>query len=223
VTDQPAPDSPPVTFTIGLPDQWFEIEVGADDVADRLHRLVVERFPADSEDRSELIRLVEAQLRTFVAQARSVDVALAAGFTELVVDDRDPADVGPDDDPYAGDDLAVLTATLLVSLHGSETAVTAEELGAAFSAGDAAASADRTVEVVQLPVGSAVLLKETRPEWFESAPEPGFFRFVQYLIPVQMGEGNAVLTFSTPSLPFVEDFEDVFAAIAETFELDLGT
>jgi hypothetical protein len=62
-----------------------------------------------------------------------------------------------------------------------------------------------------------VCLKETRPEWFEEAPDPGFFRFVQYLLPVPGGEGTAALTFSTPSLAFVEDFEDVFLAVASTF------
>ena len=86
-----------------------------------------------------------------------------------------------------------------------------------FKPGTGTDGSDRTVELIDLPAGEAVCLKETRPEWFEEAPDPGFFRFVQYLLPVPGGEGTAALTFSTPSLAFVEDFEDVFLAVASTF------
>jgi len=217
MSDQSTSRGLPTSFSIGLPPEWFELDVASPDIADQIHRLVAERIPAGDEY-TELRRLVEGQFRTFVALGRNVDLVMAAGFAEAVLDDRDAADIGDGDPPSAADQVALLVANLVVSMHGTDTVVSADDLGSLFTEGTGVDGSDRTVETVRLPVGPSVCLKETRPEWFEDAPDPSFFRFVQYLIPVEDGGGTAVLTFSTPSIPFIDDFEEVFLAVAETFE-----
>jgi hypothetical protein len=178
--------------TITLPEEWVEIDPRVGDVAAEL----AAEIPLAAEENRELLVALLAPLAVRLGRLSAVaDVVLAGFYTGLV-------EVEGEETPFVMS--AQVTLALSPPIGGAD--VLQELLG-----GDG-------VEVmpVDLPAGEAVLVSGATevddPAWDE--PQPAHLR--RYFVPVAGMSRMAALSFMTPNLDLVDQFDEVFDAIART-------
>lgn len=183
--------NPPDTVAITLPEQWIEIDPRTGDVAAELASKIQQ-----SDEGRELLTALLAPLAVRLARlSAAADVVLAGFYTDLV-------EVEGEEMPFVMS--AQVTLALSPPIGGAD--VLEELLG-----GDG-------VEVipVDLPAGEAVLVSGITevddPAWV--APQQARLR--RYFVPVAGMSRVAALSFLTPNLDLVEQFDEVFDAIART-------
>lgn len=179
------------TVTVRLPTGWAEIDPREADVVGELER-ALGIAPDAHEAAVALLAPLAADLSR---SAATTDIVLAAFFGRAI--ERE------------GAEPLVLTANLLL-------AVSPPLAGGA----QAGLSLPGTVEPVDLPAGAAVLATDQveirGPHW----DAPVAARRRRYVVSVPNSEQVVVLHFQTPNVDLADQFDDVFAAIAETLTFD---
>lgn len=184
--------SPPTTVSLQLPNGWIELDPRTPNLLAELERAL--EVTADSHHAA--IALLAPLAVELSRAAADSDVVLAGFFAHAV-------EIDGSAEPL------VLTANVLLAVSPP-----VEDLAQAHAA------LDGDVRPVDLPAGAAVLataeVRISDPRWDGSVPA----RTRRYLVPVPGTDRIAVLHFLTPNLDLADQFDDVFAAIAETLTFD---
>jgi hypothetical protein len=186
--------TPPSTVSVRLPSAWIELDPRAPDLTAELERALDVR-PGAPEAVSALLAPLALSLRRDAADG---DIVLIGFLAQAVEVD-------------AGAPPLVLTANVVLAVSP------------AVDRSAAVAALGPDVEPVDLPAGPAVLatgeVEITDPRWEGSVSA----RTRRYLVPVPGTDRIAVLAFQTPILDLADQFDDVFAAIAESLAFDMRT
>lgn len=178
-----------------LPPGWIELDPRAPDLVAELERAI----GVPEEARPDAVRLLAPLALELSRSAADGNVVLVGLFAQAI-----PVDGS--EDPY------VVTAHVLLSVSPPVDGLDEVRAG----------PAGRGAEVVpvDLPAGAGVLATaqtEVRdPSW--DRPLPAHSR--RYVVPVPGTPAVAILSFLTPNLDLTEQFDEVFAAVAETLAFD---
>ena len=176
-------------FSLKLPSDWFEIELG-EQLKDHALATLVRQRVGHHPDLAPVRHAARALLSRVAGEVRRAGCQLlAATAFELP-------------DPLANGETDVVAATLSVSEVCGASEFDGEMIGRLF--------ADQQVDAVELPAGPAVRI---------ASPADASEAFtVQYFICRPAGE-LMVLNFASPNCLLRESLERFFAAVAETFEI----
>lgn len=184
--------TPPAAARYRLPPAWIEVDPHASDLLERLLDAV--DVPRHLDD---LARTLLQPLAVELTRLAALSEVVSAGFFAHAIEIDGSADP------------LVLTANVLLAISPPvESPATA-------------AGAGPDAEPVDLPAGPAVLVTGrtdvTDEQWDGVVP----VRTRRYLVPVPGTDRLAVLAFQTPNIDLADQFDDVFAAIAESLAFDL--
>jgi hypothetical protein len=182
------------SVALNLPAAWFELDPRTPDLVLELSRVI--GMPAEA--REAAVALLGPIVTAVHSGIPDAEIVLLGGFAEAI-------EIDPAQDPL------VVTASVLLAVSPPLDDPAA-----------AAAGIDQ-VEPVDLPAGPTVLatgeVEITDPRWEGSVAA----RTRRYLVPVPGTDRIAVLAFQTPNLDLADQFDDVFAAIAESLAFDTPT
>lgn len=181
------------TVSLSLPTGWIELDPRAPDLIAELRQAV--DVPSDARDAAvDLLAPLALELARVTA---ATDVVLAGFYAQAI-------EIDGSAEPF------VITANVVLAVSPQVGGM--DEVRAALeTSGD-------DIRPVDLPAGAGVLSTgETQvsdPAW--DAPVPARTR--RYLVPIPGTDRMAALSFLTPNLDLADQFDEVFAAVAETLE-----
>jgi hypothetical protein len=194
-------DTPPTGIALTAPPDWFVLDLDPLRRDASVARVVAGRIALDPHLAPHRAKLV-AVLSRAARDAAAAGVVLTASYSAT-----DPAGR-----PFSAN-LNVMFAELgpVTDLDDLRDRYAEEPTG----------PAGRQVEVVELPVGPAVRIAETRSEQIDEGFAAITVATEQYIVPVPGDERRAaVLTFTSPTP--AEPLAAVFAAVAGTFRFVTG-
>lgn len=190
-------EAPTQQIRVRLPKNWLEIDPRAQDLRAELARTTREHY-GDDVDEDLITRLagpLAIELRRLTA---STDLILAGFFAEIV-------DTGSPQPMLITANVAIALSPPVGDLQQVRRQIERD-----------ARDADVEITTRELPAGLAVStaghLEVANPGWSDTVP--AFTR--RFYLPVPGLGRVAALTFVTPNLDLVEQFDEVFAAIAGT-------
>ncbi|MDN5860573.1 MAG: hypothetical protein L0H84_18370 [Pseudonocardia sp.] len=180
----------PSTVTLTLPREWVEVDPREPDVLGALTRQL--DVPPGTGDAVEAL-LAPLCIR-LARMSAAADLVLAGFYSEVVEI--------PEGDPF------VMTAQVTLALS--------PPVGNLDRLPEVVGGDGIEVRPVDLPAGRGVLAAGSTEVDDESwdAPQPAYLR--RYFVPVAGLDRVAALSFLTPNVALVEEFTEVFDAIAET-------
>lgn len=193
--------SPPIGFTLRVPESWIEFDIWRATRSSLLNRLLDERLTESPElapHRSALSRL----LREVAEEAESQGAVFCAVMLEPV------------------DDAGFLAATAMVFHTDGAPDATDNTVDAIAAEVSAHAPSDtspawRRVEIVDLPVGRAVRVYGL--EVVSSSARPPLDGIVmQTLVPVPGDAGVVNVVLTSPQTSLVDSMLELFDAISDT-------
>lgn len=189
----------PTTSQIGLmaPEDWFDIDIDPA-TSERSIRELCER-QAEGTDVDPAVRAeLEATLRFVSARCAELGAVAAMGFAEVI-----------DEEPY------FLTASLTIAIVDTDAAVSVSDIERELGA------RGYELAAVALPAGPAMVATGTSMESMPGVDEQIEVYSQRYYLPLGDDGGIAVLSFTTPTMPLVEEFAELFEVIAETLHVDI--
>lgn len=181
------------SVSLSLPTGWIELDPRAPDLVAELERAI----GVPDEAREGALALLAPLAVELARSAAAADVVVVGLYAQAI--------------PIEGaDEPFVVTAHALLALSPDGTDL--DEALAGLSRDG------RDVAPVDLPAGAGVLATgetEVRDPSWETAITA---RTRRYFVPVPGTSRMAALSFLTPNLDLADQFDDVFAAIAETLE-----
>lgn len=203
------------SITLLLPDAWT-VGSGADIVGE------LSSVEPQTDEHAQLLEDLIAEARTTIRRSADEGLALLGGFSELVTDDEPPTatDDGLTQDGRIATDAVPSThigASVGVFLRprpsGGEDA-----LKNALSSTEGRWIAQH--EEVELPCGTAAVTRElTSGGHGVLTTTVDSLLVTYYVLPKTIERLLVIVLFQTPSLAFAKEFDEQFAAIAQTIEV----